>query len=113
MADETALLVSDAYLDGRYLVVVADAEGFSPKMVALLGTRDVHDAVADADGELASGVHQGGYGEVGQRKQRASLTDVGTIQVACCHYHFCHCMFCVHFCYLATSVGCKSVCTIQ
>jgi hypothetical protein len=82
-------------------------------MVALFGTGYEHDVVTDANGELAAGIHQGCYGEVGQREQGAALTDVSPVEVTFRDYHFCYSVFRVYFCYLAAGVGCKAVCTIQ
>ena len=113
VTDETAFLVGDADFDGRNLVMVADADGLCAKQVTLFGTRYKDDAVIDADGELAPTVHQGCDGQVGQCKQSASLTDVCPIQMLLRHHHFCHSMFCVYFCYPATSIGCKTIRTIQ
>ena len=65
MTDEATFLIGDTYFDGRNLMMITDADGFCMKMVALFRTRHKHDAVADADGELTSCVHQGSDGEVG------------------------------------------------
>ena len=113
MADELARLVGDTYLDGGDLVVVAYLDGLGAQEVALLGARYEHDAVADAEGELTVIVHQGSDREVGKRKQSPSLTYVTSIEVFCCHSHFCYCMMFVHFCNSAPSVGGEAVCLIQ
>ena len=113
VADEAALLVGDAHLDGRYLMMVADADGLGTKQVALLGTRDKQDVVADADGELTLTIQQGSNGQVGQRKQGTSLTDIGTIEVLFGNHHFGHSMGCVHFRNPAAGIGCKAIRTIE
>ena len=65
MTDETAFLIGDAHFDGGNLMMVANADGFCTKQIVLFGTRDKHNAVADANGELTSCVHQGCDGEIG------------------------------------------------
>ena len=113
VADETAFLVGHTDFDGGNLVMVGDADGLSTKLVALLGTRHIHDAVADADGELALGVHQGCYRQVGQGKQGPALTNVCTIQVRIRHHHLGHRMRGVHFRNPAARIGRKPVCPVQ
>ena len=57
VADETAFLVGHADFDGGNLVMVGDTDGLSTKLVALLGTRHIHDAVADDKRLHHSGAH--------------------------------------------------------
>lgn len=64
VADKTAFLIGNADLDGGNLMVVAYTDGFCAKQVALFGTRDKHDTVADADCELTFYIHQGSDGQV-------------------------------------------------
>ena len=94
-------------------MVVADANGFGTEVVAFLGARDEHDAVADAEGELLVIVHQGCDGQIGEGKQSASLTDITTVQMVLCHEHLGYGMFSVNFRDPATCVGCKAISTIQ
>ena len=92
---------------GRY------ANSLSPKYIAFSGTRHIHDAITDAEGELALKVHQGGYGKVGQGKQGTSLTNVSSIQMVGCHRHLCYGMLRVNLGNLASSVPGKTIVAIE
>ena len=113
MADKTAFLIGHPYFNGGDLMMVSYTNGLCTKQVTFLGTRHIHDTVADAECELSLAVHQGRYRQVGQRKQGPSLTDISTIQMFFCHQHFGYGMFCVHLCNPATSIGCEAIRTIQ
>ena len=93
--------------------MVADADGFSPEQVAFLGTGYKHDAVADAEGELFTIVHQGGDCQICQGEQCTSLTDIPAVQVVIGDQHLGDGMIGVHLCYPATRIGCKAISAIQ
>ncbi len=113
MADEAAFLIGDPDFDGWNLVMVADADGFCTKQVAFLGAGYKHDAVADAEGELFTIVHQGGDCQICQGEEGASLTDIPPIQVIIGDQHLGDGMIGIGLCYPATRIGCKAVCAIQ
>ena len=87
--------------------------GLSAKYVAFFGTGHIDDAVADAERELAAMVHQSGNGEVGQRKQGSSLTDMTPVKVFGSDRHLGNGMLLVNFRELTSGIGCEAVCTIQ
>ena len=109
VADELARLVGDTYLDGGDLVVVAYLDSLSAQEVALLGARYEHDAVADAEGELAAVVHEGGNGQIGQGEQGATLTYITPVEVGVGDRHLGYGVVGIYFSYLATGIGCKAV----
>jgi hypothetical protein len=92
---------------GRY------ADSLSPKHITFMGTRYIHDTIADAEGELPLKVHQGGYGKVGQSKQGTSLTNVSTIQVVGGHRHLSYGMLRIDLGYLASSIPGKTIVAIE
>ena len=93
--------------------MVADADGFSPKQVAFLGAGYKHNAVADAEGELFTLVHQGGDCQISQGEEGASLTDIPSVQVVIGDQHLGDGMIGIHLCYPATRIGCKAIRAIQ
>ena len=81
VADEATVLIGDAHLDGRDLVVVGDADGLGGEGVAQTGAGDEHQAAGDAEGELSAVVHERGDGKVGQREEGSALTDVAAVEM--------------------------------
>ena len=75
------MLVGDAHVDIRDLVVVVHLGGLSGKRIADLGTVEEHDVVLDAEGEGLTTVHNGGDGDVGQGEKDTTLTDTSGIEV--------------------------------
>ena len=113
VADELARLVGDAHFDGGEFWMVEHLRGFGTQVVALLGARYEHHAVADAEGELAVVVHQGGDGEIGQREQGTALAHVAPVEVGIGDGHLSHSVGVVDFGNLATGISCKTVCLVQ
>ena len=62
MTDEPAFLISDPDLHAGNLMMVADANSFSPQTVTLVSGGYEHDVIGDSEGELASMIHEGSYG---------------------------------------------------
>ena len=81
MADEDTVLIGHPHFHGRYLMMFGNQDGFSTERVALMGTADEHDGIADAKGEVAGDVHQRGNGEVGQGEECTALADVAPIEM--------------------------------
>ena len=81
VADEAAVLIGDAHLDGGDLVVVGDTDGLGGEGVAQTGAGDEHQTAGNAEGELTAVVHKGGDGEVGQREEGTALTDVAAVEM--------------------------------
>ena len=113
MTDEAIVLIGDTNLDGRDFRMIGHLDGFGAKDIALLGTRHIHDAVADAESELTVVIHQGGNGKVGKGEQGAALTHMTAVEMFSCHSHHGYSVMFVDFCYLATCIGCKAISTIQ
>ena len=113
VADELARLVGDAHFDGGELGMVEHLRGFGAQVVALLGARYEHHAVADAEGELAAVVHKGCNGQIGQCEQSTALAYVASVEVGVGNGHLGHGVVVIDLSELATGIGCKTVCLVQ
>ena len=80
-ATEVSVLVLDAHLDVRDLMVVIYLGSLSGECIADLGAVEEHDVVLDAEGEGLTAVHDGGDGDVGQSEINATLADASGIEV--------------------------------
>ena len=63
-ATKVSVLILDAYLDIRDLMVVIYLGSLSGEGIADLGTVEKHDVVLDAESESLTAVHDGGNGDV-------------------------------------------------
>ena len=113
VADELARLVGDAHFDRRELGMVEHLRGFGAQVVALLGARYEHHAVADAEGELAAVVHEGGNGEIGQCEQGTALAYVASVEVGIGNGHLGHGVLAVELGNPTAGIGGKTVVTVQ
>ena len=57
VTDKTTFLVGDTYFYRGNLMMIADADSFSPKQIAIFGARHKHNAVTDTKGKLTLTVH--------------------------------------------------------
>ena len=94
-------------------MVVGYMNGFGTEVIAFVGAGYIHDAVADAEGELAAVVHQGCDGEVGKGEQGSSLTYVASIEMIGCYCHFSNGMVLVRLGYLTSCAGGEAVGLVQ
>ena len=90
MADETAVLIHNPYLDGRNPAVVIDADGLCTQAVTFLSARDEHHIAADAESQVALMIHQCGHCQVGQREEGPTLTHASCVQVLLPYSHLRH-----------------------
>lgn len=93
--------------------MIDHADSFSPKQITFLGTRHIHNAIADAECEMSPMVHQSSYCQVSQRKQGPSLTNMSAIQMLCRHRHLSYSMVFIHLSNPAAGIGSKAIGTIQ
>ena len=93
--------------------MIGHKDGFSPKVVTLLGAGDKHDVVADAKSEFSMTIHQRSDGQISHSKQCSTLTHMTAIQMLNRHSHLCHSMLFIHLCNLTSSICRETVCTIQ
>ena len=113
VADEAAVLIGDAHLDGGDLVVVGDADGLGGEGVAQTGAGDEHQTAGDAEGELSAVVHEGGDGEVGQREEGTALTDVAAVEMGFRDRHHRCGVTLIYFRDPAARKDSKAICAVQ
>ena len=113
VADEAAVLIGDAHLDGGDLVVVGDADGLGGEGVAQTGAGDEHQTAGDAEGELTAVVHKGGDGEVGQREEGTALTHVAAVEMGYRDRHHRDGVTLIYFRDPTARKDSKAVCAVQ
>ena len=108
-ATKVTVLIGDAHIDIRYLMMVVNLSGFGRERITNFGTMEEHDVVLNAKGKTTAAVHNGGYRDVGQSKEHASLTDAPCIKMFGGNSQFgCSIAF-THFLEFTATVGSKTV----
>ena len=99
----------DAHIDIRYLMMVVNLSGFGRERITNFGTMEEHDVVLNAKGKTTAAVHNGGYRDVGQSKEHASLTDAPCIKMFGGNSQFSCSIAFTHFLEFTATVGSKTV----